>query len=314
MQCPHPPPPRPRLALLLLVPLPCRESSPPTSSPQNLAREWAHAIPWLRSRLPAARGPAPAPATHSATATEQPTSKLAPPRHERPSPTLPVVRTPFPSTVASAPPRLPHAMAGVPCPVSPPTSRSPLICPARRFAPHPTPRCPRARRRFCLPDLPAAPHFFFAKSRSQPRPSYPQSTSKSRRHGQCRCRGGGRARSGGDALVGRAHGEGGGWEAHDEGWHRLKRAQLCTDCSLEKRRFLHADAPSSSSLARDKDRSPSACAAAALAWACGPPRSNGKNPTLSLGDDDKAIASGSSSSSSSARALPATYGAWFTSW
>jgi hypothetical protein len=91
-------------------------------------------------------------------------------------------------------------------------------------------------------------------------------------------------------------------------------AQLYADCSLEKRRFLHADTPSSSSLARDKDRSSSACAAAALAWAYGPPRSSGKDPTLSLGDDDKAAASGSSSSSSSARALPATYGAWFTSW
>jgi hypothetical protein len=139
-----------------------------------------------------------------------------PPRHARALPLHRRVR----------PPRLLHAMVGVPCPVSPPTSRSPSICHARRSAPHPTPRCLRARRRFCPPHLLAAPHFFSTKSRSQPRPSYPQSTSKSRRRGQCRCRGGGRAGSGGDALAGRTHGEGGGWEAHEEGWRHLKRAAL----------------------------------------------------------------------------------------
>jgi hypothetical protein len=121
--------------------------------------------------------------------------------------------------------------------------------------------------------------------------SYPQSTSKSRQPGQCRCRGGGRAGSGGDALAGWTHGDGGGWEAHEEGWCRLECEQLCGDCSFEKRRFLRADAPSSSSLARDKDCSPPACAAAALAWAYGPPRSSEKDHTLSLGDVDKAAAS-----------------------
>jgi hypothetical protein len=60
-------------------------------------------MPWLRPCLPGACGPAPAPATRSAATTEQPTSKLAPPRRDRPSPTLPAVPAPFPSTVASAP-------------------------------------------------------------------------------------------------------------------------------------------------------------------------------------------------------------------
>ena len=44
-----------------------------------------------------------------------------------------------------------------------------------------------------------------------------------RRRNASRSRGGG---VGGDALAGRAHGEGGGREVHVEGVHRLERAEL----------------------------------------------------------------------------------------
>ena len=98
----------------------------------------------------------------------------------------------------------------------------------------------------------------------------------------------------------------------------LKLSSRNADCSLERRSFLRADPPSSSSLAREHARSAPPPGAT---WPCAE-KSVGNEPALSLlGDDDAAAAAAapasSCSSSSCAAAAPApatdSDGARFTS-
>ena len=99
----------------------------------------------------------------------------------------------------------------------------------------------------------------------------------------------------------------------------LKLSSRNADCSLERRSFLRAEPPSSSSLARDPARSPPPPLGPGPVWPCAE-KSVGKEPALLLGDDDAAAAAApaapaSSRSSSSSAAAPAADidGARFTS-